>query len=203
MTTHNSMDTDAQEIESMQARDDFEGLGKKIQQLFRLPQSLCKTRGNCCRVATFKGNLSYVEIQALAASDEANAQNAREFLTLFEPYDSLDDVEKMAPAFIERVYERYPGMAKEITFFKCRFVSPEGRCMIHEDRPTGCRVYPFPHEDTIYHPGCGFEQRGVENWHKIQEITQFFEKRFQELNAETSLLTSELPLMEDEENLIE
>ncbi len=183
-------DLEQQQIEAMMAADDFEGLGKMVQKLFRLPQSLCKTRGNCCRIATFKGTLSYKDIQALGASGADDAANAREFLTLFEPYETIEEVRQIAPVFVERVQA---GCATEeekeqVGFFRCRFVGEDGRCQIHEDRPTGCRVYPFPHEKTIYHPGCGFEQKGLENWRKINQITTFFDRRVAELNSEVSEL---------------
>jgi Fe-S-cluster containining protein len=57
-----------------------------------------------------------------------------------------------------------------ISFFKCKYVLDDGRCGVHEDRPVGCRVYPIPHKNTIFHPGCGFEQQGVQNWSRIKEI---------------------------------
>lgn len=179
-------DLEQQEIDAMKAADDFQGLGKKVQELMRLPQALCKTRGNCCRIATFKGTLTYEEIRALSQSDDPDAANAREFLTLFEPYPTTEDVQRLAPVFVERVLSEAKKPPDKVGFFKCRFVAPNGLCMIHEDRPTGCRVYPFPHEKTIYHPGCGFEQKGVENWKKIKDITDFFEKRLKELDSALS-----------------
>lgn len=182
-------DHDQQEIEALKAADDFAGLGKKVQELMRLPQSLCKTRGNCCRIATFKGTLSYEDIVKLGQSDDEDAANAREFLTLFVPYETQEEVRELAPVFVERVRAGAPkGEEDKVGFFHCRFVAEDGRCMIHEDRPTGCRVYPFPHEKTIYHPGCGFEQKGLENWQKIQDISRFFETRLAELNAQVDTL---------------
>ncbi len=170
-------DKDTLEIEALKAADDFTALGKKIQELFRMPQSLCKQRGDCCRIATFKGTLSHDEIIRLANSDEEDAPNAKDFLSLFYPYECQEDVQTIAPVFYQKVREAEPGA----TFFKCRYLSDDGRCQVHEDRPTGCRVYPFPHKNTIYHPGCGFEKRGQENWKKIQDISQFFEQRLDEL----------------------
>lgn len=176
----NITDTQQYNIEALKAADDFMALGQIIQQLFRLPQSFCKLRGNCCRVATFKGSLTYEEIMDLACSDDPDAENAKEFLTLFEPYETLEDVRQVAPVFVERVLAREPNAS----FFKCRFQSSEGPCLIHEDRPTGCHIYPFPHEKTIYHPGCGFEKEGLANWQKIEDIRAFFQKRSMELAQE-------------------
>ena len=140
----------------------------------KLPQHLCKQRGICCRVATFKGSLSLAEIQALANDPTAEGHEAaRDFASLFEPYASQADVRMIASEFVDRVrsvVESRGQNADEIAFFRCKFVLADGRCGIHEDRPLGCRMYPFPHKNTIYHPGCGFEKQGAENWNKIAGI---------------------------------
>lgn len=181
-----------QEIEAMKARDDFPGLGQKVQSLYKMPQSLCKMRGNCCRIVTFKGLRSYPEIQQLAASDDPDATNAKDFLTLFQPHANVYDVQEMAPVFVERVLAQTDRMLEEVGFFKCRFLGENGACQIHEDRPTGCRVYPFPHQQTIYHPGCGFEQTGLDHANKIQDILAFFNKRLNELTNSADQISAQI-----------
>ena len=150
------------------------GLASQVEQLLKMPQSLCKQRGICCKVATFKGSLSYEGIKE-AANDPDNpaAEMARDFASVFIPYNSQDEVREIADEFVDRVRSVAQGKGQnpdDISFFKCKFVLDDGRCGVHEDRPIGCRVYPFPHKNTIYHPGCGFEQRGKENWDKIESI---------------------------------
>ena len=179
----NPNDPEWQEIEALKARDDFKALGEKIQSLMKLPQSLCKVRGNCCRIATFKGSLSYDELMAMAQSDDPDAQNAKDFATLFIPYSSQDEVRAIANEFVDRVRATADhGDPDKITFYHCRFLADDGRCQVHEDRPTGCRAYPFPHAKTVYHPGCGFEERGTAQWQKVDNITQYFERRLKELS---------------------
>ena len=193
------MDNDQLEIEILKAQNDFQGLGKKLNELFKLPQSLCKTRGNCCKVATFKGGLSYEELVHLGNSGEDGASNAREFLTLFIPYESIDAVRKVASTFVDRVLVQSDKAEPESTgFFHCRFLGDQGRCLIHEDRPTGCRVYPFPHENTIFHPGCGFEQKAVDSWRKIKDIQDFFEQRLRELDEEAEQIERQKEVLSEE-----
>lgn len=187
----NLLDMEQLEIEQMKMADDFQGLGKKVQELMRLPQSLCKMRGNCCRVATFKGTMSVEGLKALAQSDDPDAQNAQDFLTCFTPYETLEAVREVAPGFVERVAEQTPN-PEEVGYFHCKFVAEDGRCLVHEDRPTGCRVYPFPHEKTIYHPGCGFEKKGIENWRKIEDITEFFDKRLEEISNQIDVVEEQV-----------
>jgi len=177
------------ELEKLMAEDNFAELGQRVQSLMRLPQGLCKTRGNCCRVVTYKGSLGVEEISELACSDSPQSENAQDFLTLFEPYASQDDAREIAPMFVEQVRQTASEEAQDdISFFRCRFLGDTGQCRIWEDRPTGCRMYPFPHEKTIYHPGCGFAKAGHENVQKIQTIIQFFERREGELKEQSEHL---------------
>lgn len=152
------------------------GLAAEVESLMKLPQHLCKQRGICCRVATFKGSLSFTEIQALADDPSAPGHSsAKDFVSVFEPYESQTDVQQLAPEFVERVRNFAADKGQDpdaITFFKCKYVLEDGRCGVHEDRPVGCRVYPFPHKNTIFHPGCGFEQQGVQNWLRIKEVLE-------------------------------
>jgi Fe-S-cluster containining protein len=150
------------------------GLAREVERLMKLPQHLCKQRGICCKIATFKGSLSFEEIKALSADPAAPGhESAHDFASIFLPYESQEAVRAMAPEFVERVREiaiRKGQDPDTISFFKCKYVLEDGRCGVHEDRPLGCRVYPFPHKSTIYHPGCGFEQQGTQNWARIEEI---------------------------------
>jgi Fe-S-cluster containining protein len=147
-------------------------LAEQVERLMKLPQHLCHRRGNCCRVANFKGMLREEEIRTLALEDTHEGEMARDFLSLFTPI-SLSEVETASPGFLERILEKATpkGLtAQDVGFFRCRFVLEDGRCGVHEDRPVGCRVYPFPHENTIFHPGCGFEAQAKENWKHIHAI---------------------------------
>jgi Fe-S-cluster containining protein len=151
------------------------GLAQEVEKLLKLPQSLCKQRGMCCKVATFKGSLNYEEIKVMAQGEDLPAEMARDFVSLFEPYPSQAAVREIAPIFVDRVREKAAQKGEDpdqVSFFKCRYVLADGRCGVHEDRPVGCRTYPFPHENTIYHPGCGFEKQGHTNWEQIKRILE-------------------------------
>lgn len=150
------------------------GLAQEVADLMKMPQQLCRQRGICCRVATFRGSLGMAEIRALAADPDAEGhEQARDFASIFVPYESQADVRKLANEFVDRVRQGAEEKGRDpdaTTFFHCKYVLEDGRCGVHEDRPVGCRVYPFPHKHTIYHPGCGFEERGKANWARIEEI---------------------------------
>ena len=150
------------------------GLAREVSELMKLPQHLCKQRGICCKVATFKGSLSYADIQALAADPTAPGhESARDFASVFVPYENQAVVRELASEFVDRVRAAAASKGQnpeKVSFFKCKYVLDDGRCGVHDDRPVGCRVYPFPHKNTIYHPGCGFEAQGTENWRRIESI---------------------------------
>ena len=46
------------------------GLAAEVERLLKMPEHLCKPRGICCRVATFKGSLSHTELLALAENPD-------------------------------------------------------------------------------------------------------------------------------------
>jgi len=150
------------------------GLAQEVEKLLDLPQSLCKQRGACCKVATFKGSLSHEEIVALGNSNDPAAEHARVFASIFEPFASQNEARQVADGFVDRVRSFIRDVKGDnpdkVTFFKCRFVQTDGRCSVHEDRPIGCRTYPFPHKSTIFHPGCGFEAQAKANWARVEEI---------------------------------
>lgn len=148
---------------------DVAGAARRVEELMKLPQALCRKSGDCCRVATFKGSLNLEDIHRLARSEDSGADAARDFLTLFEPYESQEAAAAVASEFVRRVRER-AERPDEVRFFRCRFLGANNTCQVWEDRPVGCRMYPFPHEKTLYHPGCGFEQQGMANWQEIAKI---------------------------------
>jgi Fe-S-cluster containining protein len=150
------------------------GYAQEVEQLMKMPQSLCKQRGTCCRITTFKGSLNIDDIKALAADPSApDHESAHDFASLFLPYTNQGEVREIANEFVERVRASASKKGQDpdaVTFFHCKFVLEDGRCGIHEDRPLGCRVYPFPHKSTLYHPDCGFESQGMKNWARVVEI---------------------------------
>lgn len=157
---------------------------KKIQELLKLPQSLCRMCGKCCHIATFKGGLSYEQILELIAdpeSDPTQVEGAKDFLAIFVPYASHEVVKEAEPEFYEKVMAQVgkPNMS----FFRCKYIGEHGGCLIHEDRPLLCRMYPVPHERTLFFPNCGFEKQSKENWKQIQEIVEEVRKRSEQANS--------------------
>src|SRR3712207_4201060 len=80
------------------------GLAREVEGLLKMPQHLCKQRGICCKVATFKGSLSFDDIKALAADPDAEGhEQARDFASIFQPFNSQSEVREIADEFVDRV----------------------------------------------------------------------------------------------------
>lgn len=158
---------------------------KRVQELLKLPQSLCKMCGLCCRVATFKGGLSYENVLKLSKDKDAEpsqVEGAIDFLSIFVPYDSVEEARKVSSDFIDVSYEIF-GKNSDVAFFHCRYINENNHCLIHEDRPLLCRMYPIPHERTFYNPGCGFKEQGEKNWQEINNIIENLKKKQTEINS--------------------
>ena len=151
---------------------------KKVQELLKLPQHLCNMCGKCCKIASSKGGLTYEELKQLAQDTDAppsQSEGARDFLSIFVPYESLDDARKVSPGFVDVFSEKFKHKA-DFSLFYCKFLK-DNKCTIHEDRPLLCRMYPIPHEKTLYEPGCGFKEQGEKNWTEIDSILKSLEAK--------------------------
>ncbi|MEW5819046.1 MAG: YkgJ family cysteine cluster protein [Cyanobacteriota bacterium] len=165
---------------------------KKVEELLKMPQELCKMCGLCCKLASFKGGMSYDEIKNIACdySDPSQADGAKDFLTIFEPI-SREDATELSESFVKEITKRFEERQEKVTFFKCRFIKDGNLCQIHEDRPLLCRMYPIPHERTVYHAECGFKDQGIKNWQEIQNIVQELIQRQLALEEEKRLVEEE------------
>ncbi|MBK8191195.1 MAG: YkgJ family cysteine cluster protein [Vampirovibrionales bacterium] len=125
----------------------------------------CHKCGRCCRSATTYA--PYEELQEMAARGEAEAI---EFLSIFQPYETLEDARAAVPDQVDQVLreaEHNPDLqGKKLTFYHCRYVTPEGLCGIYETRPRCCREAPA-HGWSVMPPGCGFE-----GWQFLQREKQ-------------------------------
>ncbi|MDD3420217.1 MAG: YkgJ family cysteine cluster protein [Candidatus Gastranaerophilales bacterium] len=148
---------------------------KRVEELMKLPQSLCNGCGKCC-YAIFRGGMLYEEVLALATrlpvnEEEAKmTEGAKDFLTVFEPYETTEVMKKYNEEFVTKTLEHFGKKENEVTYFKCRYLDSQNHCTIHEDRPNFCRMYPIPSPRTYFNPGCGYKEQAEKNWAEIQSI---------------------------------
>lgn len=116
---------------------------------------LCHKCGKCCRSATtFHPHKKLLELVA------AGEQDAIDFLSVFQPYPSVEAARQVEPEQVAHVLEvvanRDDMNVEDITFYHCQFVTEEGLCGIYERRPRCCKEAPG-HGWSAMPPGCGFE----------------------------------------------
>jgi len=177
---------------------------ERIKQLRDLPQELCNMCGKCCKITAFKDALSYEEVVKLSQSteeDEFQVRGARDFLSIFIPYNSAEEARKIAPEFVDRIYEKF-GKDSKVSFFFCKFLSEQNHCLIYEDRLFLCRIYPIPNESTYYVPGCGFEEQGKKNWQEIKEILNDLEQQKNALQQERDFIEQQKEAIEQEKKFL-
>ena len=123
--------------------------------LERRPQRLCHMCGRCCRVATT--TVSYEKLQELA---KQNDKGAVDFLTIFTPYDSIEDARKVDAQIVDNIINRLKGDnnydEKETTFYYCKYIQPNNLCSKYESRLDLCVHCPST-PWVVVPPGCGFE----------------------------------------------
>lgn len=140
------------------------------------PQSLCKMCGKCCRVVTT--SLPY---EKLCKMRDENDAGACDFLSLFEPFDSVESARKVDEETVDNIInllEQDGNFPDEgITFYTCKYLRDDNLCSNYENRPRLCRYCPST-PWSIVPPGCGFE--GWLFW-KREEVKQKIRKAKEEL----------------------
>lgn len=125
------------------------------EQLEPLPQGVCNQCGKCCRSAT-----TFYPYKKLLEMVENGEKEAIDFLSIFEPYPSIEEARKVVPDQVDHVLsvvERREDMkVEEVTFYFCRHIDDQHLCQIYEKRPRCCRDAPR-HGWSAMPPGCGFE----------------------------------------------
>lgn len=131
---------------------------------------LCKKCGMCCRVAT--SAIPHSELLELAENGDTRATD---FLSIFEPYESIEDAKKVSAEVVENVINH--STISDITFYKCKYINDENLCTNYENRPLLCRVFPQT-PWAVVPPKCGY------NWflfEKQEEIKQKIRAHKEEL----------------------
>jgi len=144
--------------------------------LDKRPQSLCKMCGKCCRLSTT--SVPYKELKKRANDGD---QGAVDFLSIFEPYESIEAARKIDFQTVDNIITMLKSdnnyNESEITFYHCRYLQADNLCSKYLDRPTLCIHFPST-PWAIVPPGCGFE--GWLFW-KREEIKQNIRREKEEL----------------------
>lgn len=109
----------------------------------------CKRTGTCCRLAS--SEFSYEELQEKAKKGD---NFAKQFTSIFIPYNSIEEARKIFPEYISMV-ESQLDSDENIYFYHCPHVTDDNLCSMYEDRPQICKDFPN-NPLAILPPQCGF-----------------------------------------------
>ncbi len=133
------------------------------------PDGLCRMCGKCCRIVN--SEVSYSKLKQMAQDGH---NGAVEFLSLFEPYESLDAAKKVDAELVGRILAECRG--KDVYFYYCKYLQ-DNLCSRYECRLDSCRQYPSSLWQIVP-SGCGFE--GWLFWRR-EEVKQKVRKYKEEL----------------------
>lgn len=121
---------------------------EKIQQMNNKRQNYnCQRCASCCRLAS--SEFTYEELKEKAKNGD---KFAKEFTSIFIPYDSDEIPRKIYPEYVALLKEKFD---EEIQFYHCPKVSEAGLCMDYENRPSICRSFP-DNPLAALPPKCGY-----------------------------------------------
>ena len=144
--------------------------------LAKRPQYLCNMCGKCCRVVTT--SIPYKGLLEMSAKGD---KGAKDFLSLFVPYESIETARKVDAEVVDNIINRLIDDGNyredEITFYGCKYLQDNNLCSRYENRLDLCRHCPSS-PWSIVPPGCGFE--GWLFWQR-EEIKQKIRRSKEEL----------------------
>ncbi len=155
-----------------------------------IAQPSCCSLGDCCKGAS--PSTPFYELWEKARDGD---EFARGFFSIMQPYESFEAAEKVVPGLVERTLnaarrsKEFKDPENDLIFYHCRYLLPNNRCGVHEDRPQFCRDYP----DTPYvvmAPGCAFEGWAAQCKSKVSEMKAEIDQ-IKELKKELAELRGE------------
>lgn len=133
----------------------------------------CKGCATCCQLAC--SEYSPEELQKRAQNGD---EFAKQFTSIFIPYESKSDAEKIYPEYLKLLSENIEG---DVYFYHCPKLDCN-RCSDYKNRPDICRHFPDNPLD-ILPESCGFYEwrREVEpttmTLHAMMEIIDYYKEK--------------------------
>ena len=135
----------------------------------------CTGCAACCKLAC--SEFSYDELKQKAQ----NGDNfATQFISVFVPYDTEVEAEKIYPEYFELLKNKAED--EKVYFYHCPKVTEDNRCPDYENRPQICRD--FPDNPIGFLPKiCGYTKWKEEveeqslKLHSLMEIIEFYKSK--------------------------
>ncbi len=109
----------------------------------------CARCTTCCNLAC-----SEFSPQELAKKAQNNDNFATQFLSVFVPYETREEAQKVYPEYLELLDK---SVDEEVYFYHCPKLNCDGLCSDYENRPQICRDFP-DNPLSILPTSCGYYQ---------------------------------------------
>lgn len=151
---------------------------RKWQEVLSLRENYsCKGCATCCNLAC--SEYSYEELKKRAE----NGDNfAKQFTSIFIPYETREDAEKVYPEYLKLLSD---NIKDGVYFYHCPKLNECKRCSDYENRPKICRDFPDNPLD-ILPKSCGFYEwrQQVEPvvmmLHAMMEILEYYKRKLED-----------------------
>lgn len=137
-------------------------------------QFKCVGCATCCNLAC--SEFSPAELKQKAE----NGDNfAKQFLSVFIPYESKEEARKIYPEYIQMLEE---NKEDNVYFYHCPKLTEDKRCSDYENRPQICRDFP-DNPLSILPKSCGYKQWKDEvepvalMLHSMVEIIEYYKEK--------------------------
>ena len=138
----------------------------------------CVGCATCCKLACSEFSPEELKIKAQNGDNFAN-----QFLSIFIPYNSIEEAKKIYPEYIELLEE---NGEKDVYFYHCPKLTEDNRCSDYENRPQICRDFP-DNPLSILPKSCGYCEWKNEiepialMLHSMLEIVGFYTNKIKNL----------------------
>ena len=131
----------------------------------------CKGCATCCNLAC--SEFSYEELKEKAENGDNFAQ---QFTSIFVPYNSREEAERVYPEYLEMLKDK-----GDVYFYHCPKLTECKRCSDYENRPDICRHFPDNPLDILpkscgYYPWRKEVEPVVLMLHSMVEIIDYYKQ---------------------------
>lgn len=144
----------------------------------------CKGCATCCNLAC-----SEFSPEQLKKKAESGDKFAIQFTSIFIPYETREEAEKVYPQYLKLLDE---SKEDEVYFYHCPKLTKCKRCSDYENRPEICRVFP-DNPLSILPETCGFHP-----WReKVEPVALMLHSMVEIVGYYKEKISDALPLRED------
>lgn len=147
---------------------------RKFQEILAYRENFhCAGCATCCNLAC-----SEFSPEELRQKAENGDNFAKQFTSIFIPYESKEEARKIYPEYIQMLED---NKEEDVYFYHCPKLTKDNRCSDYENRPQICRDFP-DNPLSILPNSCGYKKWKEEiepvtlMLHSMLEIIQYYKE---------------------------